>query len=157
MAIYDDVVNRPLGGWIQRLVWCPTGDCRGGFRKRSTCDTTELLFRYGSPGTLQTTTDWSPPCCVERPGERANGSPGPKAPMETIPMHSPGQARQSQDRQKPSKHQAGVAQPSNVPPHPSPHTVFPDDSPHCQSISIVCKSIALLYWNPRRLTSVSCN
>ena len=67
MAIYDDVVNRPLGGWIQRLVWCPTGDCSGGFRKRSTCDTTEVLFRSGTLGTLSTTTDWVPPCCVERP------------------------------------------------------------------------------------------
>ena len=52
MAIYDDVDNRPLGGWIQRLVWCPTGDCRNGFRKRSTCDATELLFRSGTPGTF---------------------------------------------------------------------------------------------------------
>ena len=39
MAIYDDVINMPLGGWIQRLVWCPTGDCSGGFRKRSTTAT----------------------------------------------------------------------------------------------------------------------
>ena len=67
MAIYDDVVKRPLGGWIQRLVWCPTGDCSGGFRKRSTCDTTEVLFRSDTLGTLSTTTDWIPPCCVERP------------------------------------------------------------------------------------------
>ena len=124
MAIYDDVVNRPLGGWIQRLVWCPTGDCSGGFRKRSTCDTTELLFRDGSLGTLYPTTEWIPPCWLERPSERANGSPGPKAPMETIPMHKPGQAKQSQYRQQPCKNQAGVAHPSNVQPHISPHTVI---------------------------------
>jgi len=73
-----------------------------------------VFFRYDSPGTLSTTTDRLPLCCLERPGERANGSPGPKAPMETIPMHDPGQAEQCQSRQKPGKNQAGVAHPINV-------------------------------------------
>ena len=74
--------------------------------------------------------------------------------METIPMHNPGQAKQSQDRQKPGKNQAGVTHPSSVQIHPSPivesHTThlianpyrpganpplsyigIPDDSPRC--------------------------
>ena len=41
--------------------------------------------------------------------------------METIHMHNAGQAKQSQDRQKPGKNQARVAHPSNVQPHTPPY------------------------------------
>ena len=123
MAIYDDVVK---GLWVDGS----SGSC-GARRATAAVDLAKIHMRHHRvivplwlTGDPLDSHGGHPQGCVERPGGRATGSPGPKAPMETIPMHNPGQAKQSQDRQKPGKNQARVAHPSNVPPPLSPHTVL---------------------------------
>ena len=137
MAIYDDVDNRPLGGWIQRLVWCPTGDCSGGFRKRSTCDTTEVLFRSGTLGDpLNNNGLGSAMLCRKTQGAAMETI---QAKLGTVSQHNanPGKAKQNQ---------AGVTHPR----HPNTSRGFAahrlSDCRHC---------IALLRLNFQNLPSPS--
>jgi len=133
MAIYDDVVK---GLWVDGS----SGSC-GARRATAAVDLAKIHMRHHRvivplwlTGDPLDSHGGHPQGCVERPGGRANGSPGPKAPMETIPMHNPGQAKQSQDRQKPGKNQAGVSHPSSVQIHPSPivesQTTHPTVNPY---------------------------
>ena len=100
MAIYDDVVNGL--GWMDpaaRVV--PDGRLQRMYQ-RSTCDTTEFLFRHGSPGTLYTATARM----TARLCRKTRG-----ATMETIQAKL-GMVRQSNATTgKAKQNQAGVAHP----------------------------------------------
>ena len=100
MAIYDDVVK---GLWVDGS----SGSC-GARRATAAVDLAKIHMRHHRvivplwlTGDPLDSHGGHPQGCVERPGGRATGSPGPKAPMETIPMHNP--VKPSKARQKPSQ------------------------------------------------------